>query len=124
ELGEQVFAGYAFLAHSLLEIRPELVFKHAVDALDLLLLTQLQAISDDFRFTIAAVLSRRKVSFFDPARRFEAALALQEQFHSFSAAESANRTYVSSQCVLLCFCGFQMDHGTLTMVHSITAISL
>ena len=67
ELREQVFAGYAFLAHSLLEIRPELVFKHAVDAFDLLLLTQLQAISDDFRFTIAAVLSRRKVSFFDPA---------------------------------------------------------
>ena len=67
ELCEQVFAGYAFLAHSLLEIRPELIFKHAIDAFDFLFLTQLQAISDDFCFTIAAVLSRRKVSFFDPA---------------------------------------------------------
>ena len=67
ELREQVFAGYAFLTDGLLEIRSELVFKHAVDAFDFLFLTQLQAISDDFRFTITAVLSRREVSFFDPA---------------------------------------------------------
>ena len=101
ELSKQVFAGYALLADGLLEIRPELVFKDAVDAFDFLLLTQLQAVSDDLRFTITAVLSGRKVPFFDPACRFEAALAFQEQFHSFSAAESANRTYISSQCVLL-----------------------
>src|SRR5262249_39826983 len=67
ELREQVFAGYALLTDSLFEIRSELVFKHAVNAFDLLLLPQLQAIADDFRLAIAAVLSRSKVSFFDPA---------------------------------------------------------
>jgi hypothetical protein len=47
------------------------------------------------------MLARCEVSFFDSARRFEAALAFEEQFHSFSAAEPANRTYISRQSNLL-----------------------
>src|SRR5215510_13507061 len=85
ELCEQVFAGDALLPHGFLEIRPELVFEHAVDALDLLLLTQLESISDDLRFTIPAVLARREVSLFDCARRLEATLTLQKQLQAFSA---------------------------------------
>ena len=99
---KQVFTRHTLLADRLLEIRTELVFQNAVDPLHLLFLSQLETVSDDFCFTVAAVLAGNEISLFNCARGFETTLALQEQFHSFSTAEPANRTDVSRQCILLC----------------------
>src|SRR5262245_41843219 len=86
ELRQQVFTGDAFLSDSFLEVRTELILEHAVNTLHFLFLAQLKAVSHDFRFSIATVLSWRKVSFFDSARRLEATLAFQKELHSFSTA--------------------------------------
>src|SRR5438094_758075 len=85
QLDEKVLAGHAFLADGAFKISAELVFKNAVDALDLLLLAQLQTVTDDLSLASLTVLSRRKVSLFDGARRLEAALPFEEQLHAFSA---------------------------------------
>ncbi len=58
QLREQVFAGDALLASGLLEVRAELVLENAVHPLHLLLLAQLQSVSDDLRLAIPAVLAR------------------------------------------------------------------
>src|ERR1051326_7275194 len=43
QLCQQVFSGHAFLPHRLLEIRPELIFENAVNALHFLFFAQLQS---------------------------------------------------------------------------------
>src|SRR5262249_41881784 len=78
ELCEQMFAGNALLTDRLLKISAELVLQHSVDAFHLLFFTQLQSVSNDLRFTITSVLTGRKISLFDPARRFKTALAFQK----------------------------------------------
>src|SRR5437870_3852973 len=73
ELSQEIFSGDAFLPDGLLEVGPELILEYAVNTLHLLLLAQLEPVSDDFRFAIVAVLSWSEVSFLNPASRLEAA---------------------------------------------------
>ena len=73
------------------EVAAELILEHAVDALDLLLLAQLQAVADHLRLPRLAVLPRREVALLDRALLREAALALEEQLHRLAAAEPADR---------------------------------
>src|SRR6185295_3179050 len=73
----------------------------AVHSLDLLFLAKLQAVSDNLGLAIAPVLTGREVTFLDGARGLEAALPFKEQLHGFPAAQTANRSCISSQFSLL-----------------------
>src|SRR3954470_4683970 len=73
ELCQQVFTGHALLANRFLEIGAKLIFEHAVDTFHLLFFAQLQAVADDLRLSIVAVLPRREIPLFDSAGRFETA---------------------------------------------------
>src|SRR5258708_4143012 len=65
ELGEEVFARDALLASRLLEIRAELVLENAIDAFYFLFFAELQAVPDDLRPAVVAMLSRREIPLFD-----------------------------------------------------------
>src|SRR5207247_7061821 len=97
ELCQEVFAGDTLLPHGFFEIRPELIFENAVDALHFLLFPELQPVADEFRLSVAAVLSRLKISLLDAAGWFKASLALQKKLYSFSAAQPADWSNISSQ---------------------------
>ena len=62
----------------LLEQVAELAFQQAVVAAGLLLFAQLEAIADDFRLAILAVLAGSEVALFDGALFGVAALAFQK----------------------------------------------
>src|SRR5436190_12357285 len=83
-----------------LEVAPELVLQHAVDALDLLLLAQLQTVPDQLRLAQLAVLPRRQVALLDCALLRVAALALQKELHAFAPAQPADRTDVTCHSLL------------------------
>src|SRR4029450_1005395 len=85
----------------LLEVAAELILQHAVDALHLLLLAQLDGVADHFRLAGAAALPRRPVALLDGALLGIAALALEKQLHPLAAAQAANRTVVSSHSFLI-----------------------
>ena len=56
QLSQEVLTGNAFLADGFLEVRAELIFKNAVDALHLLLFAKLQSVAEDLRSTPAVLL--------------------------------------------------------------------
>src|SRR4051794_34984101 len=58
---QQRFAGNAARAFRLLEVAAELILEHTVNALDLLLLAQLDAVADDLLLTRFPVLPWREV---------------------------------------------------------------
>ncbi len=93
---QQRLAGDAARPLRLLEVAPELVLEHAVDALDLLLLAQLHAVAGQLRLARLAVLPGREVALLDRALLRVAALALEEQLHPLAAAQAADRSDVSS----------------------------
>ena len=74
----QVLAGDALLQRGLFEGVAELPFEHAVDAADLLLFAKLQAVADDLRLAILAMLSGNEIALFDGALFAVAALAFEE----------------------------------------------
>src|SRR6202022_3808438 len=78
------------------EVAAELVFEHAVDALDLLLFPELQAVAGELRLPGFAVLARGKIALLDGAFLRVAPLSLEEQLHRLAAAEPADRTNVTS----------------------------
>ena len=78
------------------EVAPELGLQDPVDPLDLLLLTQLQAIALDLRAP-PPVLAGRVLPLLDRALVLEAAVPLQEELHSFPPAQPADRIRMSSQ---------------------------
>src|SRR5207249_9756294 len=81
------------------EVAAELILEHAVDALDLLLLAQLDAVADELLLARLSVLPRHEVPLFDGAFLRVAALALEEQLHPLAAAQAADRSNVSSHSV-------------------------
>ena len=99
EKRQEVLARDALHAGGLLEIVAELAFEDEVDALDLLLLAELLAVADQ-RLAAAqgvAVLSGRlRAALLNRARRLETAVALQKQFRTFAAAQTAHRTTIPS----------------------------
>src|SRR6185436_16333827 len=100
ELLQEQFAGDALPPIGFLEVAAELVLQHAVGALDLLLLSQLNAVTHHLRLAGATVLSGRDVVLLNRALVRVAALALQEQLHAFAPAQAANGTDVSSHLIL------------------------
>ena len=78
------------------EVAAELVFEHPIDALDLLLLAQLDGVADHLRLAQAAVLPGGHVALFDRALLGVAALTLEEQLHALTAAQAANGSVISS----------------------------
>src|SRR5262245_56599318 len=82
-----------------LEIAAELIFEHAVDALDLLLLTKLQAVAGELRLPRLAMLPGREVALLDRALLGVAALTLEEQLHRLTAAPTADRTDITSHSI-------------------------
>jgi hypothetical protein len=71
------------------------VLQHAVDALDLLLLAQLQAVADELRLAELAVLPRREIALLDGALLRVAALPLEKELHAFAPAEPADGTDIT-----------------------------
>src|SRR5215471_2309934 len=67
ELRQQVFAGDALLADSLLEVGTELILQNTVDTLYFLFFTQLESVTYNFRLTIPPMLTWREITFFDSA---------------------------------------------------------
>src|SRR5271166_2012586 len=65
QLLKQHLAGNALGTGGTLEVVAELAFLGEVDALCLLLLTQLQAVAYDFRLAVLAVLAGREIALFD-----------------------------------------------------------
>src|SRR5882672_10146624 len=93
---EQLLARDAGAAGRLLVVAAKLLLEQPVVAARLLLLAQLQqvlALLD----AAAPVLARRIRAPLDRALLGEAALALEEQLHSLTAADAALRSQVSSQ---------------------------
>src|SRR6476659_9558734 len=98
---QQRFAGDPPLPLGRFEVAPELIFQHAVNALDLLLLAQLHAVTDELRFARLAMLTGREVPLLDRALLRVAPLPFQEELHAFSPAQPAHRTYISRHSVNL-----------------------
>ena len=78
------------------EIAAELILEHAVDAFHLLLFAQLQAVARELRLPCLAVLTGREIALLDCALLRVASLAFEEQLHALPAAQTADRTDVSS----------------------------
>src|SRR5579875_4233302 len=95
ERAQQVLTGDARLAGGLLVIDPELALEHAVVALGLLLLAQLQAVLA-LLLAAAPMLAGRVAAALDAALVREAALALEEQLLTLAAALLALRSSVTS----------------------------
>ena len=97
QLLQQNFAGHALGAGGLLEIIAELAFLGKINALSLLLLAQLQAIADDLRFAVAAMLARRKIALFNRTFFGKTLCALEEQFHALAAAKTTYCIFIACQ---------------------------
>src|SRR4051794_21575440 len=89
ELLQQALTGDAPGACGNLEVGAELPFLAEVDALGLLLLAKLEAVADDFRLAIFAVLARREVAFLNRTLVSEALRALEEELHAFTTTKPA-----------------------------------
>src|SRR5882672_8645662 len=97
EHDDQVFAGRALGACSLLKIIAELPLQQPIRSLDLLLLAQLQAVSRDLRAPRLPVLPRHEVALLDRALLRKATQAFQKQLLPFPAAQAADCISVSCQ---------------------------
>ena len=98
---EQVLAHDALLVRrARSKVRRNWPLQHAVEALHLLLLAQLQAVALQLALDAPAlaVLAGRVVALLDRALLGEAAVALQEQLHALAAAQPADGTSVSRHC--------------------------
>ena len=80
------FASDSFPLFSSFKVIGKLIFKHSVNALNLLFLAELHPIPNNFWSMISAVLSWRKVAFLDGAGIPEASVAFKEELHSLSSA--------------------------------------
>src|SRR5439155_9855086 len=93
---QQRLAGDSARPLGRLEVASELILQHAVDALDLLFLAQLQAVARELRFPRLALLTGREIALLDRAFFRVAPLALEEQLHRFAAAQPADRSDITS----------------------------
>src|SRR5262249_9533528 len=96
EQHQQVLAGDALHARRLVVVAAELALGDAVDALDLLLLTQLLAVVRQLLAPRLTVLAGRIRAPLQAALVGVAAIALQEELHVFSTAQTTNGTDVTS----------------------------
>src|SRR5215472_8484189 len=99
ESGHQQLAGDPFGLRGLLVRTAELGFQHAVNTAHLLLLAKLEAIADDLRLAVLAMLPGHEVALFNGALLAVAALTFEIKFHALAPALPANRADVSCQVV-------------------------
>ena len=85
----------------LVVVAAELTLGDAVDALDLLLLAQLLAVVRQLAAARLAVLARGVGAALEAALVGVATIALEEELHVLAAAETANRSGITSH--ILCF---------------------
>src|SRR5713101_3918861 len=104
---QQRFARNAARPFGGFEVAPELVLEHAVDALHLLLLAQLQAVAGQLGLPRLPVLSRREIALLDRALLRIAAFPFEKQLHRLAAAEPAHRSDITRHYTLLRFGGRQ-----------------
>src|SRR6516165_2826294 len=90
QLLQQLLAGHALGACGLLEVVAELAFLGKVNALRLLLFTQLQTVADDFGFAILPMLPGSEVALLDRTFIAEALCAFEEQPHALAAAQTTD----------------------------------
>ena len=95
KLLQQQFAGNAGLVGSLLVVRAELRLEREVDALGLLLFTQLQAIADDLLRARLAMLARGEVALVDGALLTEATRTLEEKLDAIATAKPADSSCIT-----------------------------
>jgi hypothetical protein len=84
----------------LVEGAPELPFQQAIDAAKLLLLPELQAVGPNLAPATHPVLTGGRVATLDRALFLVTALALEEQLHALSAAQSTYGSSVSCHVFL------------------------
>src|SRR6185295_314445 len=99
---QQVLAGDPLAAVGLGKIVAELRLEHAVDALDLLLLAQLQTVTQSPPAAAGAVLAGREIAPLDRALLLEAAVAHQKQLHPFAPAQPADGSTISGHWISPC----------------------
>src|ERR1019366_1915095 len=95
EKREQVLARDAAHALGRLERQPELPLENSVEALQLLLLAELDAVAEDLGPALA-VLAGREIAALDGALVREAAVSLEEQLHAFTPAQPADGFAITS----------------------------
>src|SRR5579859_1822591 len=98
ELLQQLCTGHALSARGLFKVVAELLFQREVNALSLLLLTELQSVANDLGFAVFAMLSGSEVALFDRALVAETLGALEKEFHAFASAKAANWSFISCHC--------------------------
>ena len=94
ERAEQVLAGHAGTVLGVDEVVAELALEDAVDAADLLLLAQLQAVLADLAAADAVLAGRRRAAL-EGALLGIAARALEEELRALPAAETADGSGVT-----------------------------
>src|SRR5688500_8871197 len=99
ERAEEVLAGDAGMGGGHPEVVPELALEHAVDAADLLLLAELQAVLAHLAAANAVLTGRRRAPLERALLRI-AARALQIELGAFPAAEPADRCGVTGHAFL------------------------
>jgi hypothetical protein len=97
ESNQEVSAGDAFLAVRSLEEEMKLFLGKAVDALDLLLLSQLDAIVGDLTAATLAVFSRRIGSSVESAFVGVASIPFKKKLYVFTPANPAVRSHMIGQ---------------------------
>ena len=90
ERAEQVLAGHAGAVLGAVEVVPELALEDAVDAADLLLLAQLEAVVADLAAADAVLAGGRRAAL-EGALLGIAAAALQEELRALPTAEADRR---------------------------------
>jgi hypothetical protein len=98
---QQRFAGDPARARRRREVAAELILENAVDALDLLLLAQLNTVPGELRLARLSMLPGREIALFDGALLRVAAFPLEEQLHPFAPAQPTNWTDVTSHQYLI-----------------------
>src|SRR5204863_3896198 len=100
---QKVLTRNSFLARGAFKVISKLSFEDKVDALDLLLLAKLLAISSE-RFAaphgIAMLSGRLCAALFNRTGRLVTAISLEEKFCAFAAAQTAHRISIPSQSFL------------------------
>ena len=96
EHAEQVFAGDAGHRAGFLEQVAELRFEQPIVPARLLLLAKLQAVADDLRLPILAMLAGNEIAALDRALFCVTPLSLQEELHALAPAKPANGTTITS----------------------------
>ena len=100
KLLQQQFAGYTGTLVGLLVVLAELTFEREVNALGLLLLTQLQAVAHDLLGARLAVLARGEIALVDSTLVREATRTLEEQLDAIAPAKTADSSCVTCHYVL------------------------